>query len=93
MSTKGRNGGEKTGGRVKGTPNKATAELKEMILNALDMAGGESYLMYQAMNNPGPFLQLVGKVLPLQVAGGDGKNLKIEIVTAVPEAEPDEPRD
>jgi hypothetical protein len=33
----------KTGGRQKGTPNKMTATLKEMILGALDQVGGESY--------------------------------------------------
>ncbi len=57
----------KTGGRVKGTPNKTTATLKEMILGALDRKGGVDYLIEQAGSNPTAFLTLVGKVLPLQV--------------------------
>ena len=54
-------------GRKKGTPNKTTVALKDMILAALAKAGGENYLHEQSLKNPGHFLQLVGKVLPLQV--------------------------
>lgn len=59
----------KTGGRVKGTPNKLTGALKDMILSALDTAGGVNYLVAQAHDNPSAFMTLVGKVLPLQVGG------------------------
>lgn len=59
--------GRKTGGRQKGTPNKTTAAIKEMVLAALDRAGGVEYLLGQASSNPTAFLTLVGKVLPLQV--------------------------
>lgn len=61
--------GKKTGGRIKGTPNKTTAALKDMILHALDGVGGVEYLQRQADDNPAAFLTLVGKVLPLQVSG------------------------
>ena len=70
--------GKKTGGRVKGTPNKVTGELKEMILGALSEVGGVEYLKQQAVNNPGPFLSLVGKVLPYQVTGEGGGPVRIE---------------
>jgi hypothetical protein len=56
-------------GRPAGVPNKATKALKDMILGALDRAGGEKYLMEQATKNPGPFLALIGKVLPTTIAG------------------------
>jgi hypothetical protein len=67
--------GRKTGGRKKGTPNKATAALKEMILEALDLAhedGGVAYLKEQAGKSPAAFLALVGKVLPTQLTGDGG---------------------
>lgn len=75
--------GTKTGGRKKGTPNKVTGELKSMILTALDEAGGVEYLKARAIDTPGPFLTLVGKVLPLQV-NGDGKDgaVVIQVVKA-----------
>mgnify|MGYP006890127243 CR=1 FL=1 len=60
---------QKTGGRVAGTPNKITAELKETILKALDNVGGVSYLERTAESHPAAFLSLVGKVLPMTVAG------------------------
>ena len=54
-------------GRPKGTPNKTTAAVKDMILAALNKAGGEDYLLTQSEENPTAFLTLVGKVLPLDV--------------------------
>lgn len=60
-------GQPKTGGRTKGTPNKLTADVKAMVLEALDQAGGVSYLLTQAQSNPSAFLTLVGKVLPMTV--------------------------
>ncbi len=58
-------------GRPKGALNKNTAQLKDMILTALDKAGGVQYLQQQAQENPTAFLTLVGKVLPLQLNAGD----------------------
>ncbi|NTU49549.1 MAG: hypothetical protein HGA87_01400 [Desulfobulbaceae bacterium] len=62
------------GGNRRGIPNKTTKALKDMILGALEGVGGEKYLMEQAKENPGPFMALVGKVLPstLNVSGADG---------------------
>jgi hypothetical protein len=74
--------GIKTGGRKKGTPNKVPALLKDAILEAAMQAGGGSvvdYLKVQAVENPGPFMTLLGKVLPLQVTGANDEPLKIII--------------
>lgn len=76
--------GRKTGGRQKGTPNKTTALLKDAILKAAEQAGGHEgmvgYLTMQATENPGPFMSLLGKVLPMQIAGDDdGGPLKVVI--------------
>ena len=62
----GASAGNRGKGRTKGVPNKATAALKDMILKALDDAGGIDYLATQAKETPTAFLTLVGKVLPLQ---------------------------
>lgn len=58
-------------GRPKGAPNKATKELKEMILGALNDAGGQKYLHDRASDpkTQGAFLALIGKVLPMTIAG------------------------
>jgi hypothetical protein len=61
--------GERRGGRVKGTPNKITKELKQMVLEALERKGGTDYLMAQADANPSAFMTLLGKVLPMTIAG------------------------
>lgn len=57
-------------GRPKGSPNKTTALLKDAILQAATEAGGGdlvAYLKMQASLNPGPFMTLLGKVMPTQV--------------------------
>lgn len=56
----------KTGGRTKGTRNKAP-ELRAMITEALENAGGVAYLERQANENPGPFLALLGRLLPREM--------------------------
>lgn len=68
-------------GRPKGQPNKLTKELKGMILEALDGAGGTEYLMERA-NDPktaSAFLTLVGKVLPLTVVGDKENPLEMRV--------------
>lgn len=75
IKTMGKHVWDKPGpGRPKGLQNKVTRDLKDMILGALDAAGGQAYLQRQAEENPKVFCTLVGKVLPLQVNQNlDGK--------------------
>lgn len=69
-------------GRKAGVPNKTTALLKDAILKAAANAGGGGddglvkYLELQAIENPGPFMSLLGKVLPMQMVGPDDENGK-----------------
>jgi hypothetical protein len=71
-------------GRPKGATNKTTALLKDAILQAAEKAGDKEglvgYLTVQARENPGPFLSLLGKVLPMQVTGDASSPLVVEIV-------------
>lgn len=77
-------------GRPKGTQNKTTALLKDAIIQAATNAGDKKglvgYLELQAKENPGPFMSLLGKVLPMQVAGDPDNPLnvvtRIELVAA-----------
>jgi hypothetical protein len=67
-------------GRPKGVPNKSTALLKDAILKAATDAGKgdlSAYLAKQAIDNPGPFMSLLGKVLPMQVAGDPDNPLQL----------------
>lgn len=61
-------------GRPKGKPNKVTADIKAMVEEALERAGGAEYLSRQALENPPAFLALVGKMLP--------KDIKLEATIA-----------
>lgn len=78
-------------GKPKGATNKVARELKTMILEALDNAGGVEYLERKA-NDPrtaAAFLALIGKVLPMTVQGpgpnGEhGVTVKVAFVGASP---------
>lgn len=74
-------------GRPKGAKNKTTALLKDAILKAAEQAGNQigdqglvSYLEDQATKNPGPFMSLLSKVLPMQVTGEDGGPISIQVI-------------
>jgi hypothetical protein len=48
-----------------GRPNKVSSDVKGMILQALSMAGGATYLHEQSKKNAPAFMRLVGQTLPL----------------------------
>jgi hypothetical protein len=69
-------------GKPKGAVNKNTAQLKDMILKALDSAGGAEYLERRA-NDPrtaAAFLGLVGKVLPMTIANDKESPFTITVI-------------
>jgi hypothetical protein len=69
-------------GRPAGSLNKTTALLKDAILKAATDAGDgdmAEYLKQQAIANPGPFMALLGKVLPMQIAGDPANPLELNV--------------
>lgn len=79
------------GGSRKGSPNKVTKELKDMILQALEDAGGVQYLTDRARDprTASAFMTLVGKTLPMTVKGPgeNGEHTFQKIVVEVVKAE------
>ena len=71
----GKRAGNAGKGRPKGVPNKLGKEIKDMVLAALEKAGGTDYLLEQAYANPVAFMGLVGKVLPIQVNAAHSGNV------------------
>lgn len=78
----------KPAGRPKGIPNKSTILIKQAILRAFEKVGGEDYLVRVAEEDPKTFCALLGRVLPLEVTGGDGGPLRLVVMTGVPQADP-----
>ena len=82
-------------GRPKGVPNRTTTLLKDAILKAAENAGNDlsgddadgdglvTYLVAQAKINPGPFMALLGKVLPMQVVGDSGNPIVHKIIQRI----------
>lgn len=78
-------------GRPKGAMNRHTKALKEMILGALDSAGGEKWLLEQARENPTAFIGLIGRVLPREMKHEGGESpivTRTEIVFVDPSESP-----
>ena len=67
-------GSEKTGGRQKGSRNKLTADLKQMILGALDAKGGQRYLEEQASEKSRRVYDADRQGAPSNAAGKFGKS-------------------
>lgn len=74
----GRGGARKGAGRPKGSVDKGNAMIREMIVEALHGVGGVDYLIDCATDpkTKTAFLGLIGKVMPVQVAGDPENPLK-----------------
>lgn len=82
--------GKGNAGKPKGAVSKNTKALKDMILQALDGAGGAEYLERRA-NDPrtaAAFLGLIGKVLPMTVANEDGQTFTVTVNKLTTEPKP-----
>ena len=70
-------------GRPKGSGDKISRGVKEMVIAALNGVGGQAYLEEQAVENPKAALTLIGKVIPLQVAGALDHTLNVTKIERV----------
>lgn len=81
--------GNKTGGRLPGSPNKITRHLKEALILAAERHGSDKkgkdglvgYLYHLARYEPRSFASLLGKLLPFQITGKDGVALEVVVKT------------
>lgn len=82
----GRGGKREGAGRPKGSLDKGNALIREMIVQALDGVGGVEYLQDVARSHPAAFISLIGKTMPLQIAGDPdaplNANLTVSFVSA-----------
>ena len=72
----------KTGGRRKGTPNKLTVDLKEMILGALNAKGGQRSLSSRH-GKPGRVSGARRQDPPLTLQGNSQQPITFQVVTGV----------
>lgn len=75
--------GKKTGGRSAGTPNKQTVAVKQCLINAFEQIGGWQNLAKWGMENQTEFYKLWARMIPHEVTGEDGGDLKVTIKSIV----------
>lgn len=76
-------------GRKPGVKNKYPRELREMIRQALDEAGGVQYLVRQAHENPVAFMALLAKSMPRDTPTISTGMVDGKIAVAISWQEPD----
>jgi len=71
-----KNRGNAGKGRPPGALNKQTKEIKEMLMQSLEDAGGADYFRQLAESNSSAYASLLGKIIPAevknQITGADG---------------------
>ena len=73
-------GGKRAGaGRPKGRVSNEVADIKALVVGALQDVGGRQWLADRAIDHPVAFMGLLGRVLPLQVTGENGNALVVDI--------------
>src|SRR5215469_12200127 len=73
-------------GRPKGSLNKTTLQLREMILLALDKLGGPDYLVALGRENSSAYASLLSKVLPTTLSASEsdgGVGVKVRFVREI----------
>jgi len=72
-------GGRRLGaGRPKGALNKDSADIRALVIGALQDVGGRDYLAARALDQPVAFMNLIGKVMPTQITGENGGALVVD---------------
>ena len=75
----GGHGGRRNGaGRPKGRVAQETADIKAMVVGALQDVGGREWLAARAQDQPVAFMSLVGRVLPHQLTGENGAPIAVD---------------
>ncbi len=70
--------GHKTGGRLRGTPNKLTRAFREAVQVAYEGVGGDNAFIAWARENQTEFYRIAARLIPLQVNGpNDGRPLPV----------------
>jgi hypothetical protein len=59
--------GQKSGGRVKGTPNKVHSSIKDAVLETFRNLGGPEHMTKWASENPNEFYKLAARLIPTEV--------------------------
>lgn len=77
----------KTGGRIRGTPNKLTRSAKMAFQFAFDANGGQEALARWAEGNPTDFYRLYARLIPVDITSTDDEIDAVE-VTIVRNREP-----
>lgn len=79
----GRGGLRPNSGRPKGAKDGGRQLVRDMIAKTLEHLGGDAYFAEVARTHPPAFLQLVGRLMPIQVVGQDDGAITVTVTHKV----------
>ena len=71
--------GQKTGGRVKGTPNKLTTSFKTAVVLAFEGIGGHKTFQKWARKNQSEFYKIAARLIPTEVVGDADQPVAVRV--------------
>jgi hypothetical protein len=74
-------------GRPKGAKNKFSVSIKDQMLKSLEKLGGVDYLVWLGRECPAVYGGLLGRVIPMQIAGHNGGPITFTVITGVERAD------
>lgn len=74
------------GGRPKGSQNKATKEVKELLQGVIDELG-HAWLLREAKKHPTAFFGLINKMVPAAIEAKVQGNIVYRLIDGVPDAD------
>lgn len=72
--------GKKTGGRVKGTPNKVHSSVKNAVIETFNNLGGVEHMTDWAKLNPNEYYKLAARLIPTEIQAELTGNLTVNVV-------------
>ena len=73
----------KSGGRKKGTPNKATKLIKDAVMESFTKVGGADYLVKMAEKDHKAYATLLGKILPSEINATVKGDMRLTVLSGI----------
>lgn len=72
-------GKRKSGGRLRGTPNRLTGAFREAVLHVYNSLGGHNAFLEWARENPSEYYRIAARLIPVELRSGEDRVINVII--------------